>query len=242
MPPLVPLFETLKEKKATLKLIKQVPDVAVYGFLLSTDLDDSLAEMVKKRWSELHHLTGERFLLGVFQPPAKWEASYRTYWRKHLGKDFDRIWREWQEFAGGGVAYDYLDLFKPKLKPSQLPCLVLFTDPMERKAVIRLLPKWDVESLYQLFIYMVEAIDECSDCPKERRLECLRKSLTSPSARTIAYFGYFKRKALDYLRKHPAKAFVTTASLVAALGTGSILPLAPGALEVLKALKKALGE
>lgn len=240
MPP--PLFTILEEKKATLKLIKQMEDVRVFGFLLSTAPDDSLAEMVTKRWSELHYLTGEKFLLGVFQPPAGWEASYRTYWRKHLGKDFSRIWLEWQKFAGRGIAYNYLDFFTPKLKPSQLPCLVLFTDPMKRKAMVRPLPKWDVESFYQLFVCMVEAIYECTDVPLALRLDCLRKSLTSPSARTRAYFGYSTTKALDYLRKNPAKAVVTTASLVAALGTGTILPLAPGALAVMKALKEGLGK
>ena len=238
---MVPLFEPLDEPQATIEVISRIPEVVVYGFLLSSSSHDSVSNFLTERWQDLHHLTGDRFLLVVFTPPASLEDSYKTYWKKRLGASFSRGWQDWKKFTGDGIAYDYLNLFKPGLKPSQLPCLVLFTDPKDRKAIIRTIPAdWDIEGLHQLFVGIIETVHECYDVPKEARLEFLRKSLTSPTVRAKAYLAYMADKAMTYMKNNPAKVITTTAGVVLALGTGSILPLAPSAIAVLMEIKNAV--
>ena len=57
------------EKLATMEMIKRCPDAAVYGLLLTHDPKHPLSQLVRERWTELHHLTGPKFLLVAFQPP-----------------------------------------------------------------------------------------------------------------------------------------------------------------------------
>ena len=154
-----------------------------------------------------------------------------------LGESFEKTWQDWQKGLDSGVAYDYLDLFESPIKPSQLPCLVLFTDPEKHKAVVRSIPNWDVESLYRLFIGMLETISRCYELPPEERLECLRSSLTSPSARTLAELAHMKDQVVDYLKQNPAQTVITTVSLVLALATANVLPLCPAVVSILKVVK-----
>jgi hypothetical protein len=237
---MVPLVEALKEEVATLKLIRDVPEIAVYGFLLSTSSHDSLAEMVKQKWMELHALTGKHFLLVVFQAPDHLENDFKVFWEKRLGDSFSQAWKDWKKPGGDGRAFNYLESFEPKLKPSQLPCLVLFTDPEARKAIIRPIPDWDVDSLYQLFIGISEAAREASEQPKDNRLQFLEQELTSFSGRAGAYLGYVKEKTAKYVKKHPAKVVATTIGVALALATGNVLPLAPAVIAVLTELKNTV--
>lgn len=222
---------------STDEVVKSIPDVYVYGFLLSSSPHDSVSRMVAERWLDLHHLTGDNFVLVVFHPPDQLAERFRAYWRKRLGPSFGKAWKEWKGLRGEGLAYDYLDYFKPKLKHSQLPCLILFTDPEERRAVVRPIPDWDVDSLYQFVVGIAETVHESYESPLAERLEFLRKRLTSPTARTRAYLGHVKSKAVDYMKKNPAKVAVTTASLLLSLSTANVLPLAPAFIAVLSEVK-----
>jgi hypothetical protein len=233
----------LHEKQATLELLKRFPDVAVYGLLLNSDLRHPLVQVVKEHWSEIHHLTGSNIFLVAFQPPAEWSGSLENFWKQKLGDSFKKMWKDWQTPLDPGVAFDYLDLFEsPEVKPSQLPCLVLFTNLQKRDAVVRSLPNWDADSLYRLLLGMLEDVRECTEQPADLRLECLRDSLTSPRARALDCLGHIRDRAIDYLKKHPAEVVVTTISIVMALGTAQVLPLSAGVIGVLTVAKDAFSK
>jgi len=218
-------------------LFKKVDGVSVYGLLLTTDTKHPLSKVVSERWYELHNLTGPKFLLVAFHPPLEWLETYRDYWKKELGDDFENIWDRWNCSYEPGVAYRYLDFFEPKLKLSEFPCLVLFTsveDLEKQKVVVRSLPEWDTDSLYQLLIGMTESILECCDKPIDERMECLRSSLTSPTARSLIYYKHFKNISLDYMKKNPAKVIGLTAGFILSLANSSILPIGATAVAILR--------
>jgi hypothetical protein len=227
------------EKDATLQLIENAPNVKVYGLLLSADGKHPLAEVLRTRWSELHHLTGDRILLVAFNPPAEWTAGLEEFWRKQLGSSFDQVWADWKQGIGteAGASFDYLDLFSEKIKASDLPCMALFTSPGSKEAVVRSIPKWDVDSLYAFLVAQIEAMQDCCDTADEARLDCLRDSLTSISARAKTSMGHYAGKAVDYVKANPAKVASTTLSLAVTLATANVLPLAGPGLAVLKGLK-----
>lgn len=89
---------------------------------------------------------------------------------------------------------------------------------------------------------MIESIKDCSEQPKERRLECLQSSLTSPRAQFSAHYGHIKDKALDYMKEDPAKIVVGCAGFVLILSNAEILPLGVGAIAFLTAIKEVLGK
>ena len=221
----------------TLELIKRFPDVAVYGLLLTQDPKHPISQMLRDRWSRLHHLTGSRFLLVVFQPPSDWSENIKDFWKEQLGEDFEKTWQYWQKGLDSGIAYDYLDLFESPIKPSQLPCLVLFTDPVKRNAVIVSIPNWDVDSLYRFFTGMVEAIKECYKLQPDKRLECIRSSLASPNAKILSQLDHMKDMTAEYLKQNPAQTIITTVSFVLALATANVLPLSLSIVSILKVVK-----
>jgi hypothetical protein len=228
------------ERDAALDLAEKFPAVAAYGMLLLGDPKCAMATMVRERWSEIHNLTGDRFVLFVLERPADWTESYLRYWRAKLGDDFKRTWKQWQGTEEPGAAYAYLSLFHPALKPSQLPCLVLFTDAKKREVVVRPIPDWDKDSLFKLLQGITEAVQESADQPQAQRLEWLRSELTSPGARFRAAAGHVGTLALDYCKKHPASVVSTAVSVALAMSGAGLLTIPATGLAMLNVLKDTL--
>jgi len=235
------LMGIMPTAQATLEQLKRFRDVTVYGFLLNPDPTRPLAQVMRERWTEIHHLTGERVMIVATEVPDKWSDNLKEYWKNKLGTDYGKVWQEWQRRPDAGVAFQYMDLFSPHLDQSQLPCLVLFTNPEELRAVVRPLPDWDADSLFHLLRNLLGAIRKCAEQPDEaKRLECLEHSLTSPVALVSADLDYMKDKAVDYIKHHPAQVMTTTIGFVLALATGNVLALSPVAVTILKAVKDAV--
>lgn len=215
-------------RDSTLDLIKKVPDIDIYGFLLTRDVKHPLSTMISERWYELHDITGPNFLLLAFNPPYEWKGFFKKHWKGTLGDEFEDVWEEWQNGVAPAAAINYCNLFEPEIKLSQFPCLVLFTDLddlKEQQAVIRSLPDWDADSLYDFFCGMVESIKGCSKQPKEIRLECLRNSLTSPKAKISAHYKHTKAKAMEFMKKNPSKIVGLTVNFISGLGGVNIMPI-----------------
>jgi hypothetical protein len=228
------------EKNATIELMKQLPNVTAYGMLLLDDPKHPMAELVRERWSEISNMTGDRFLLFSFERPAEWTQNYMQYWRNKLGNQFDSTWKKWQDPPDPGAAYGYLSLFKPPLNPKQLPCLVLFTDPEKRQAIVRPIPNWDKSSLYELLKGIITVVQEASEKPEAERLEWLRKELTSPSARFLTAAGHVGSRALDYFKQHPALVTSTAISVVLGLSGAGLFTLPAVAVSVLNVVKDTI--
>jgi hypothetical protein len=238
MVPALPIMDG--EVNATLELMKQFPNVVAYGMLLLDNPKHAMAQLVRKKWSEISNLTGDRFVLFSFERPATWTENYVCYWRNRLGSEFEPTWKKWQDAVDPGTAYSYMSLFKPALTPNDLPCLVLFTDPEERKGVIRPIPDWDEDSLFDLLRAIATTVQESADKPKEERLEWLAEELTSPSARFRASAGHAGSLALDYCKQHPAKVASIGISLVLALSGAGVLVLPPALVAVINVLKDTI--
>jgi len=228
------------EKNATLELIKRFPTVTAYGMLLLDDPKHPMAELVRERWSEISNMTGDRFLLFSFERPAEWTQNYLHYWQHKLGDQFDSTWKKWQAPPDPGAAYGYLSLFKPPLSPKQLPCLALFTDAKKRMAVVRPIPTWDKNSLYELLKGIASVVQEAADKPEADRLEWLRQELTSPGARFRATAGHVSSQAIDYFKQHPAQVTSTVISVVLGLSGAGLFTLPAVAASVLNVLKDTL--
>ena len=228
------------EKSASFELMKLYPNMTAYGMLLLDDPDHPLAELVRERWSEIHNMTGDNFLLFSFDRPAEWAQNYMKYWQNKLNDQFETTLEKWQEVPDPGAAYSYMSLFKPALTPKQLPCLVLFTDPEERQVVVRPIPDWSKESLLSLLKGIVTVVNESADKSKEERLEWLRKELTSPSARFKAAAGHVSSLAQDYFKQHPALVTSTLISVVLGLSGAGVFTLPTVAVSALGVLKETL--
>ncbi|AKB24775.1 hypothetical protein MSMTP_1306 [Methanosarcina sp. MTP4] len=218
-----------------------MPNINVYGLLLTRDFKHPLSKMVSERWYDLHNLTGSNFLLIAFNPPTEWRDDFKKYWTEKLGEEFEIFWEEWKSGFMPGGAVQYGDLFEPEIKISQYPCLILFTDPNNlecQKVVVRSLPDWDVDSLYYLLSGMIESIKECGKKPEEKRLECLQSSLTSPTAKFLDHYKHVKMQALDYMKKHPSQILLTTANFIFAFSSANILSLGETATILLDVIKK----
>lgn len=250
-PKLEPLFHggggggEYKTKEDILDLLEKIPDVAIYGVLLTRDIKHPLVKMLRKseRWYDFHKLTGPKFLLIVFEPPGEWRESFKNYWKDKFGEDFEKIWDEWQTGVEREGAADYAKLFKPEVKVDDFPCMVLFTDLKHldgKQVVMCKIPKWDTESLYKLLSGMIQSIVDCCEQPDEKRLECLQSSLTSPTAKAKAYYKYGEKQALDYLvylKENPVSIVATTAAFALALANANVLPIGAAAVAILQVLK-----
>ena len=225
-------------KKATEEILNKVPGVAVYGLLLVPDPTHPLAKTVQDHFYELHHLTGEKFLLGVFQPPAQWSEGFKDYWRNKLGNDFESTWQSWQRGLEPGVSYDYTDLFEEPLKDSQLPCLALFTDLKEKKAIVRSLPKWNEDEELKLLINIFEKVKDCCNYSEDQRMGCLQRSLNSPQSLVSDNLAYMKDKAIDYLTKNPTEVLIYSINFIEALAGAGFLPISVTASIVIGIIKK----
>ena len=236
--PAMPVVEG--EQNATLELIKQFPKVTAYGMLLLDNPRHPMAELVRERWPEISNLTGNRFMLFSFERPDKWTQNYLQYWRNRLGGQFDPTWKKWQDVTDPGVAYGYMSLFKPALTPRQLPCLVLFTDAEERMAIVRPIPDWDKDSLFNLLKGIATAVEASADKPTAERLEWLKKELSSPGARFLSAAGYVGSLVQDYFKKHPALVTSTAISVVLGLSGAGLFTLPTVGVSVLNLLKDTL--
>lgn len=231
---------TGSDPQATLEQIKKFKDVTVYGFLLNPDPKHPLEKVLKERWAEIHHLTGEKVMIVATGAPAAYSDDLKEYWKAKLGDDFEKVWAEWKKAPDAGVAYDYLDIFEPRLEPSQLPCLVLFTNADKREALVRSLPSWDADDLFQLLKNIFSVVRECAELVDEaERLERLR-SLTSTSAVILDHLDHIKDEAAEYIEKNPTKVVTTAISFVLALASGHVIALGSAAVTILKAIKDAL--
>ncbi len=236
--PAMPLVDG--EADAVEELGRQFSSVAAYGMLLLDDAKHPMSELVRERWPAIHNLTGDSLLLFSFERPAEWTDTYVRYWRNKLGGKFDSTWKQWQSAVDPGSAYTYLGLFKPPLRPDQLPCLVLFTDIEVREAVVRPIPNWDKESLFTLLKGIVGVVQDSAQIPKDERLAWLAKELTSPGARFLADAKRAGTMARDYFMQHPAQVVTTALSVVLGLSGAGLFALPPVATEVLKFIKDTM--
>lgn len=235
------LAVALPGARTTLAQLRRFTGVTIYGFLLNPDPKHPLAQVMRERWSELHYLSGGKVMLVATEVPAQWTKSLEEYWKEKLGEDFEPTWQEWRKSPDAGIAFQYMDLFDPPLDQSQLPCLVLFTNPEKPQAVVRSIPAWDGGSLYQLLRNLLGNIRQCAELPDEtKRMECLEKSLASTGSLILSNLEYAKDKVSDYIGRHPVQVVTTTISFVLALATGNVLALSPNAVTILKAIKEAV--
>ena len=233
-------YKTKEDILDTLDILGKIPDVAIYGVLLTRDIKHPLVQMLTERWYDFHQLTGPNFLLIVFEPPDEWRKNFKNYWKGKLGEDFKKVLDEWQTGVEREGAVDYAKLFNPEMKVDDFPCMVLFTDSKdidEQQIVIRKIPNWDTDSLYELLSGMIQSIVDCCEQPTEKRLECLKSSLTSPTAKTKAYYKYGEKRALVYLNKNPASIVATTAAFALAFANANVLPIGAAAVAIFQVLK-----
>jgi hypothetical protein len=226
------------------EILARIPNVKVYGLLLSADPKSALAEVVRTRWSELHHLSGDEFVVVAFDPPQGWADGLEDSYRKQLGEGFDELAAEWKKTRAltPGAAFEWRDLFSPPISAKDLPCLVLFTDLQSKEAVVRSIPDWDEDAVYRFLMAQFDAVRECCGKPQEERLACLRDSIGSPSAKARSYLGHIAEKTAHYVKEHPATVMMTTVNLAVALGTGNVIPMTGTALGALKAIKEVFGK
>ena len=233
-----------RDPAKTKELLGQLSDVKVYGLLLSADSKGALAEVVRTRWSELHHLSGDEFAVVAFDTPKEWNSSLEEYWKGQLGDRFNEVWGDWEKGRGleAGAAFDWRDLFDPPIAAKDLPCLVLFTALDSKEAVVRSIPNWDAEAIYRFLMAQFEAVADCCNRPPEDRLTCLRGSVGSMSGKLQTYMGHYAGDAWQYLKEHPTTVALTSVNLLVALGTGNVIPLTGTALAALKAVAGVFGK
>ena len=232
---------TGKPDKALLPL-KEIHDIKIYGFLLTKDDKHPVSEMISKRFSHLHNLSGPNFLLLGFNPPSELSGHFKAYWEERFGeKKFKQIWDAWQKGVMPAESVNYCDLFKPKIKISQLPCLVLFTDLdnlEEQEVVVRSLPDWDTDSLYDFLSLIIELVRDCCEQPKEKRVKCLRDELTSPKAQMLANYRHIREKTLDFIKENPSYILLAPVCFLLAFANVQMISLSAGAILFLKYIKE----
>ncbi len=233
-----------RNPEKTKELLGRLSNVKVYGLLLSADPEGSLAEVVRTRWSELDHLSGDEFVVVAFDAPKEWTPGMREYWRRELGDRFDQVWGDWKKGRGleAGAAFEWRDLFDPPIAAKDLPCLALFTDLESRQAVVRSIPDWEVDAIYRFLMAQFEAVGDCCARGPEERLACLQGSVGSMSGKLRTYMGHYAENTWQYLKEHPTRVAATSVSLVVALATGHVIPLTGTALAALTAVKEVLGK
>jgi hypothetical protein len=220
-------------------MLAKFSETPVFAFLLNSDPKHPIAEVVRNNWSQIHHLTGEKIFLVAFDPPPQWSKSIKLSWQKVLGKEFRATWAIWQHKPDAGEAFRYLGFFDPPLNPSQLPCLVFFTNLKTRKALVRSLPNWDSESLYRLLTSLLERALACAARPPKHRFHALEKALTSPQAIAISHASHAGQKVWAFLKKDPVFSVTVTLSFILALSTQNLLALSPAAVAALRDIKSA---
>ena len=232
-----------RDPAKTKEILARIPNVKVYGLLLSADSKSALADVVRTRWSELHHLSGDEFVVVAFDPPPGWADGLEDYWHKQLGEGFDALAAEWKAHPiAPGAAFDWRDLFSPPIPAKDLPCLVLFTDLESKQAVVRSIPNWDADAVYRFLMAQFDAVRECRGGSPEERLACLRDSIGSPSAKARSYLGHVAEKAAQFVKEHPATVMMTTVNLAVALSTANVIPMSGTALGALKAIQEVFGK
>lgn len=228
---------SIKEKFKS--FIGDYPHMDIYGLLISPDPNHPLSKVIINHWNNIHHATGDNILIILFQPPKELTENYKIYWRERLGNKFEKIFNSWQEVPEQGVAYRFIDLFEePKIKLTQLPCLVLFTDINDRRAVVRSIPNLAHDKLY---IFLLGLFDEMKRCcvngtSPEIRLKCLERALTSPSAEIKVRLG----DMTDYLKNNPAQTIITAISFLLALASQNLIPLTPAVIQALMSLRDSV--
>ena len=122
-----------------------------------------------------------------------------------------------------------------------MPCLVLFTEPDSRDAVILRIPHWEESDVWKFLEGVCDTIDECSKVkdPTERLL-ALKDSLTSYPARIRHEIGHLSGKLESYVRAEPVKVIVTALSIIVALSTASIIPIGATGVVFMKDFIKIL--
>lgn len=226
-----------KDPKETRDLLAGLNRFPVYGLLLAPDVNDPFSKMIAARWDDLHHMTGENFLLLAFQPPESFSHEFEAAWRRELGADFHKVWGKWQDAkTTARKSYDFESMFAERnVLRSEMPCLVLFTSPEAKRAAVLRIPDWSEADIWKFLEVVCDTIDECAREPDpEARLVLLQRSLTSFPARAKARLGHLAAEAEAYIRANPVKVAVMTLSFVVALATASVIPLGAGGVAFLK--------
>jgi hypothetical protein len=228
-PPSRRVVPVARDPEATGRLLARLKDVGAYAFLLVPDPKHPLAEVIRTRWNELDHRSGRQVALVAFEPPTEWAAAIIDGWKQTLGPDFDAAWADWQSGYGleAGVAYDYVEYFQtdPPLRARDLPCIVVFTDAQERRAVVRSVPQWTPDELFVFLCGVLDAIEDSLGLPPGERLGALARSLTGAGPRWKAALGHLVGRATAYVTENPAKVVTTVISAVLALTGAGVLPL-----------------
>ncbi len=235
------LIPVCKKVEDTLKLFEKSSNVNIYGFFLNPDSKHPLAKVLENRWSELHYLTGEKVMLAATEAPKEWSDNLKAYWEANKGVNFEDFVKK---YIGGepdaGIAFQYIDIFNPPIAASQLPCLVLFND-IEDKAVVRTLPNWKEDNLYDLVNLLLRITRKCAEeTDREKRLKELENLLTSPGAIILDNGKNAGIEVMDYCRQDPAKILGAGLGIALALATGNVLPLTSTMIEMLKTIKDIL--
>lgn len=232
------------EELTELNVYSKTRGFNTYGILLSDDPNHNISQVIDKYWNEIHELTGKKFLFATNQVPSKWNEYYKNDLKEILGDAYDQKMEKWKNGVKPGLVFDFLKKFNDtEITLSQLPCLVVFTNPDTPKAVIRNIPNWEVDYLYKFIKGVLWTIRECSeaqDKSDDERLELLEETLKYPTADAEAYYDYAKDRVLDYIKKNPAEIIKTGFSFVAALATGNLLPLSDTAIKIIKILKDTI--
>jgi hypothetical protein len=230
----VPVPRSPVETRELLDRLRQYP---VYGLLLTPDADHAFTKMITARWDDLHHMTGNKFLLLAFQPPGTFSREFKSSWQRELGKGFDAVWGKWQKAkTAAHGAYEFQDMFEDRsVRRSEMPCLVLFTSPEAKRAAILRVPDWSDEDVWKFLEAVCDTIDECARKPDpELRLAALQSSLTSFSARTKSKLGHLAAKAEAYVGANPVRVAITTISIVIASSTASFIPIGAAGITFMK--------
>lgn len=122
----------------------------------------------------------------------------------------------------------------PPLRADDLPCIAIFCDPKENRAIVRAVPNWSPDDLFGFLCGIIDTINDHVAGPIDRRLDKLANSLNTPGVRARTFFGHYFHNAYDYCKSHPAK--VVGVALSAVLAFNPVLALSAAGVEVMTSL------
>lgn len=109
-----------------------------FGIILYTDEDKNLANFVRLHFRELHEMSGENCLFFVIEKPDdKWIPDVKEKLGSLAGKYLDALWDRLgtETFQPFDKTKSYEIARQFNVKPSQLPCVIFFTDLKTRESL-----------------------------------------------------------------------------------------------------------
>lgn len=96
----------------------------LYAFFLYSDMDEDLAEFIKKKGYWLHCLSGDDCLIGAFENPEDWGRGWKNHWQEKLGFLYWSAQEEWTklEACDRNLAFCLADNLG--IEKNALPCMV----------------------------------------------------------------------------------------------------------------------